>query len=245
MRFAGFLAAALSVAPAGASGPVYPVTPRSLEESAADLASRTTLEEEREKLEAVLDQNLEGGCGCPEKIALYENAVIDARRAIRGESVAEILKASEAVREARESVGYRVGTDKSALKAAIDARVREFTRYTAESAEEYKTLFRNAEKVFEDDASSQLAVNRALRSLKGSDAILKVRSDEPRPLATLIDGEKSVESHGLLVGESSDVDLAGRRQPMEQRHLRQDDGPQCPGVHRQTCGPVIPKGNGQ
>ena len=229
MRFAGLLAAALSVAPAGASGPVYPVTPRSLEESAADLVSRTTLEEEREKLEAVLDQNLEGGCGCPEKIALYENAVIDARRAIRGESVAEILKASEAVREARESVGYRVGTDKSALKAAIDARVREFTRYTAESAEEYKTLF----------------VNRALRSLKGSDAILKVRSDEPRPLATLIDGEKSVESHGLLVGESSDVDLAGRRQPMEQRHLRQDDGPQCPGVHRQTCGPVIPKGNGQ
>ena len=47
--------------------------------------------EEREKLEAVLDQNLEGGCGCPEKIALYENAVIDARRAIRGEIGGEVL----------------------------------------------------------------------------------------------------------------------------------------------------------
>ena len=53
-------------------------------------------------------------------------------------------------------------------------------------------------------------MNRAVRSLEGSAEILKVRRVDPHPISTLLEGEKSVESHGLMFGVDCDVDLSGQ-----------------------------------
>ena len=171
-----------------------------------------TLEEEREKLQAVLDQKLEGGCGCPGKIEICEKAVAAAKLALKGENVVAIRKAAAEVAAARESVGYRVSTDKAVLEMAIRERVRDFAKYTRESAEAYKTLFREAYKTYRNPAAGQLEVNRAVRSVKSADGMLKVRRAEAHPVASIIDGEKSVESHGLIVGGTCDVDLSGHEE---------------------------------
>ena len=168
-----------------------------------------TLLEEREKLQAILDEKLEGGCDCPSKIALYENAVIKARTALEGENVVAIRAAAKLIRETREDVGYRVSTDKTALRAKIDARVRDFARYTPESTAEYKALYLAAAKVCKNKTVGQLDVNRALKSLQGAESVLRIRRVTPHCLATILEGEKSVESHGLTISLPCDVDLAG------------------------------------
>ena len=168
-----------------------------------------TLLEEREKLQALLDEKIEGGCDCPSKIALYENAVIKAREALAGENVVALRAAAKRLVEVREDVGYRTTSDKTALQRKIEARVRDFSRYTAESAEAYKGLYRAAAKVLTDKTAKQLAVNRALASLSGADELLRIRRVEPHLVATILAGEKSVEAHGLMVSLPCDIDLAG------------------------------------
>ena len=111
--------------------------------------------------------SLEGGCGCPDKIAVCERASEAARAAIAGENVVALRKAAAEVREARQSVGYAVKVDKSALKAALAAQASGLAKYTKESAAAYTALFANARRVFDDPKATQLEVNRAVRSLKG------------------------------------------------------------------------------
>ena len=76
---------------------------------------------------------------------------------------------TQEVAAARESVGYRVSADKTVLEKAIRERVRDFAKYTRESAEAYKTLFREAYKTYRNPAAGQLEVNRAVRSVKSAD----------------------------------------------------------------------------
>ena len=167
-----------------------------------------TLEEEREKVAALLDEKLEGGCGCPDKIVVCERASEAARAAIAGENVIALRKAAAEVREARQSVGYAVKVDKSALKAALDAQASDLAKYTKESAATYTALFANARRVLDDPKAPQLEVNRAVRSLKGARDVLRLVRVPPRRIATLLEGEKSVERHGLFVAADAGLDLA-------------------------------------
>ncbi len=169
-----------------------------------------TLEEEREKVAAMLDEKLSGSCDCPDRIALHDRAAKAAREAIAGENVVALRRAAAALLEARANAGYHASVNKDALRKAIEGRVRDFSRYTAESTDEYKGLFRKAAAVYADKEATQLEVNRAVRSLEGSAEILKVRRVEPHPISTLLEGEKSVESHGLMFGVDCDVDLSGQ-----------------------------------
>ena len=169
-----------------------------------------TLEEEREKVAAMLDEKLSGSCDCPDRIALHDRAAKAAREAIAGENVVALRRAAAALLEARANAGYHASVNKDALRKAIEGRVRDFSRYTDGSTDEYKGLFRKAAAVYSDKAATQLEVNRAVRSLEGSAEILKVRRVDPHPISTLLEGEKSVESHGLSFGVDCDVDLSGQ-----------------------------------
>lgn len=166
-----------------------------------------TLEEERERLQALLDERLEGGCDCPGKIATYENVLIKAREALQGESVVAIRRAAAALKTARQDAGYRATADRAVLRKLIDARVRDFSRYTPESADAYKALYRAANRTLRDPKATQLAVNQAVRSLDGAKGLLKLIRVAPRRLATLVD-ERSVERHGLFVSADCNLDLA-------------------------------------
>jgi len=167
-----------------------------------------TLEEEREKIQALLDEKTTGGCDCPGKIALCEKAMSDACTAMAGENVVAIRKAADAVREARANVGYKVSVDKAALKKALDSRKRDLARYTAESVAAYESMVRSAEAVMADAKATQLAVNRAYRSFVSAANVLRLKRVAPRCIATLVDGEKSVEQHGLFVSADANIDLS-------------------------------------
>ena len=169
-----------------------------------------TLEEEREKVQALLGEKLDGGCGCPSKVAVFENAVKAARAAIAGENVVALRKAAADVREARQAVGYEVKVDKAALKALLDSMFADLAKYTKESADEYSSLFASAKVVYDNPKATQLAVNRAVRSLNGAKGVLRLRRAAPHRIATLLEGEKSVEAHGLYIATDADLDLAGQ-----------------------------------
>ena len=167
-----------------------------------------TLEEERERVEALLGEKLAGGCGCPDKEAAFEKAVKAARAAMAGENVVALRKAAQDVRDARQAVGYEVKVDKSALKALLDAKVADLAKYTKETADAYAALFASAKAVYDGPKSTQLAVNRAVRSLGGAKGVLRLRRAAPHRIATLLAGERSVEQHGLFVAADADLDLS-------------------------------------
>ena len=167
-----------------------------------------TLDEEREKLQARLDMVVEGGCDCPGKIEVYRKAVDAAKAAMSGENVVAIRKADAALVAARQDVGYRVRVDRSVLAARLAGKKQDLARYTPESAAAYAALFREAETVNANRSASQLAVNRAARSLDGAEKMLRLLRVAPRQLAALVKGEKQVESHGLSVTADANLPLA-------------------------------------
>ena len=168
-----------------------------------------TLEEARERLQAVLDEKVTGGCGCPIKEAAYSDAQKRACAALASESVLGIRAAVKDVREARQALGGKVVADKSKLQELLAARVRDYARYTPESVAAYKTVAKAAARVWLDKKAKQLDVNRAVRSFAGAKDILKLIRVPPRPLATLLDGERSVEAHHLCVSLPAELDLTG------------------------------------
>lgn len=168
-----------------------------------------TLEEEREKMQALLDEKTTGGCDCPGKVEICEKAMELARAAMAGENVVAIRKAAETVRGTRQDVGYVISADKTALKKALDSRKRDLARYTAESVAAYEKVVSKAEAVFADGKARQLAVNRACRALASAADALRLTRAAPHEIGTLVDGEKSVEQHGLYVTANADIDLAG------------------------------------
>jgi len=168
-----------------------------------------TLEEARERLQAVLDEKVTGGCGCPIKEAAYSDAQKRACAALASESVLGIRAAVKDVREARQALGGKVVADKSKLQELLAARVRDYARYTPESVAAYKAVAKAAARVWLDKKAKQFDVNRAVRSFAGAKDILKLIRVPPRPLATLLDGERSVEAHHLCVSLPAELDLTG------------------------------------
>ena len=168
-----------------------------------------TLEEARERLQAVLDEKVTGGCGCPIKEAAYSDAQKRACAALASESVLGIRAAVKDVREARQALGGKVEVDKSKLQELLAARVRDYARYTPESVAAYKAVAKAAAIVWLDKKAKQLDVNRAVRSFAGAKDLLKLIRVPPRPLATLLDGERSVEAHHLCVSLPAELDLTG------------------------------------
>ena len=167
-----------------------------------------TLEEARERLQAVLDEKVTNGCGCPDEEAAYRAARKRARTALASESVLGIRAAVKDVREARQALGGKVVVDKSKLQELLAARVRDYARYTPESVAAYKAVAKSAALVWLDKHAKQLDVNRAVRSFAGAKDLLKLIRVPPHPIATLLDGERSVEAHHLCVSLPADLDLA-------------------------------------
>ena len=167
-----------------------------------------TLEEEREKLQAILDLQTVDGCDCPGKIARYQEELAEAKRVLAGENVVAIRTSAQTVVASRQNVGYTVKVDKRKLQRLLASRVKDLARYTPASVAAYTARIKAAEAVNASPTASQLKVNRAVRALEGAEKLLQLTRVTPRVLAVLLDGEKSVEAHHLAVVAPADLKLA-------------------------------------
>ncbi len=167
-----------------------------------------TLEEEREKLDAMLSEKAgDVACDCPLKRTAYAEAVAKAKAALDAGNVGVVRKAMADLAAAREDAGVRTTVDKSALSAAVGARVKTFSRYTPESVREYKETVRKCAETLLADNATQLDVNRAARKAAAAPSLLKLERVTPRVIAKLLD-EESVERHHLCVSVPANVDLS-------------------------------------
>ena len=174
----------------------------------------TTLEEEREILQAMLDENVAvEDCTDTAKVQAYEEAYAEAEAAIQGENVLRIMNANEALTAAREALGVAITVNKTALQTALDDQVTDLDRYTAASVAEYKARIAEAQAVLDKADATQLEVNRALAALENVDSILQLTKVTPYVIATLQEGEKSVEAHYLAVAvaPSGGVNLSAEK----------------------------------
>lgn len=175
----------------------------------------TTLEEEREILQAMLDENVAvEDCTDTAKVQAYQEAYTEAQEAIQGENVLRIMNANEALTAAREALGVAITVNKTALQTAIDNQVTDLDRYTEASVTEYKARIAAAQAVLDKADATQLEVNRALAALENVDSILQLIKVTPYVIATLQEGEKAVENHYLAVAASApggSVDLTAEK----------------------------------
>lgn len=175
----------------------------------------TTLEEEREILQAMLDENVAvEDCTDAAKVQAYQEAYTEAQEAIQGENVLRIMNANEALTAAREALGVAITVNKTALQTAIDNQVTDLDRYTEASVTEYKARIAAAQAVLDKADATQLEVNRALAALENVDSILQLIKVTPYVIATLQEGEKAVENHYLAVAASApggSVDLTAEK----------------------------------
>ena len=175
----------------------------------------TTLEEEREILQAMLDENVAvEDCTDAAKVQAYQEAYAEAQEAILGENVLRIMNANEALTAAREALGVAITVNKTALQTAIDNQVTDLDRYTEASVTEYKARIAAAQAVLDKADATQLEVNRALAALENVDSVLQLIKVTPYVIATLQEGEKEVENHYLAVVASApggSVDLTAEK----------------------------------
>lgn len=171
-----------------------------------------TLEEQREELNALLTESVKvEDCKDQAKVTAYEDAFAAAEEAIKGENVLKIINAKEALIAARDALGVAVTVNKTALKEALDAQVKDLDRYTAASVAEYKARIKTATDVYEKADATQIEVNRAVTGLADVNSVLQLIKVTPYVLATLQDGEKEVENHYLQVQAKADVDLTAEK----------------------------------
>lgn len=174
----------------------------------------TTLEEEREILQAMLDENVAvEDCTDTAKVQAYEEAYAEAQAAIQGENVLRIMNANEALTTARKALDVAITVNKTALQTALDDQVTDLERYTEASVTEYKARIDEAQAVLDKADATQLEVNRAVAGLENVDSILQLIKVTPYKIATLQEGEKSVEAHYLAVAAapSGGVDLSAEK----------------------------------
>lgn len=167
-----------------------------------------TLEEEQEKLNALLTDNVDvDACTDAAKVEAYNAAVAAAEEAMAGTNCLQVINAIEALEAAREALDVTITTNKEALEAALNNKVTDLDRYTPESVAEYNTRIQTAQDVLDDADATQIEINRATIALADADSVLQLIKVAPYVLTTLV-ADKSVEAHHLSVIGDCDLDLS-------------------------------------
>lgn len=167
-----------------------------------------TLEEEQEKLNALLTDNVAvDECPNAEAVYEYQDAVTEAEEAMGGVNCLKVINAIERLTTAREALNVTITTNKTALKAALDGKVTDLERYTEASVTEYNNRISAAQAVYDNADATQLEINRATAALADVSSVLQLTKVSPYVISTLL-GEKEVEAHMLDVTVPADVDLS-------------------------------------